>query len=112
MSAPLTLSASPIADAPAAPSPLYPRLRDVSAPLTSMHFAITMPEATPRCLFERSSVSTGSVPLSCLIGSSKPSRFSDVSAPLTLSASAIAAASSDDQRSLGVRVFYVFLEPS
>ena len=41
----------------------------VSEPLTLISEAITMVEATPRFLPERSSDSTGSVPLSFLIGS-------------------------------------------
>jgi hypothetical protein len=57
--------------------------RDVSTPLTSMHLAITMPDAAPSLLPERSRMSTGSVPFSCLIGSAKPLRLSDVSSALT-----------------------------
>ena len=48
-------------------------LSDLVTVLEPIRLAITTAEATPSCSFDRSMVSTGSVPFSCLISSGVPS---------------------------------------
>ena len=48
---------------------------DVTELLTPINLAITTAETGPNCLQERSIDSTGSIPLSCLIGRGWPSRL-------------------------------------
>ena len=58
-------------------------LSSLSTPFSLMQLAMKEAEATPSPLLEKSSDSTGSVPLSCLTGIAKPSRLSSVNEPLT-----------------------------
>ena len=67
--------AAKMAPQPSSPSSLPLSSTDVNAPLTPIKEAITTAEATPRLLRERSSVSTGSVPLIFLTGRAYPSKF-------------------------------------
>ena len=56
-------------------------LSSLSTPFSLMQLAMKEAEVTPSPLLEKSSDSTGSVPLSCLTGIAKPSRLSSVNEP-------------------------------
>ena len=64
-----------IASFPTLPKLLYFKASFVSEPLTPIRAPITTADATPRSLWDKSMDSTGSVPLSFLMGSANPSMF-------------------------------------